>query len=216
MSVPRWVLALLISSLGVQLAWRSFQHPAAETTAQLPPPPGVQALRLASFGEPEAASRLAMVHLQSYRNPDYPRLIGWLDSILELDPESSYPLFAAARVYAETADAANSRLALEFVYRRFFDDPNRRWPWLAHAALLAKHRLKDLALARRYAQTLQRHATAPAVPAWAKQMEIFILEDLNELEAAKILIASLLRGGLLTDPAEIRYLTEKLEELQQR
>lgn len=216
MRVPRGVLAFLVVSLALQVGWQALRSPASALERELPPAPSVQALRLASFAEVEAASRLAMVHLQSYHSADYARLIRWLESILELDPRSQYPLFAAARVYAETADAARSRIALEFVYRRFLDDPNRRWPWLAHAALLAKHRLQDLALARRYAQALERHATAAEVPAWARQMEIFVLEDMNELEAARTLIAGLLRSGALTDPAEIRFLRQRLEELEKR
>jgi hypothetical protein len=47
-------------------------------------------------------------------------------------------------------------------------------------------------------------------------MEIFILEDLNELQAARVLIGSLLQSGSLDDPAELRFLKERLEELEQR
>lgn len=217
LAVPRWILAVLGLSVAAQIALQASHGPSsASAVEELPPPPGVDALRLAAFGEPEALSRLAMVHLQSYLNPDYRRLIGWLEAILELDPRSQYPLFSAARVYAETADPVRSRLALEFVYRQFLRDPDRRWPWLAHAALLAKHRLKDLPLARRYARALEQHARGADVPAWAKQMEIFILEDMNELEAAKILIGSLLESGVLHDPAELRFLQHKLEELEAR
>jgi hypothetical protein len=214
--VPRWVLALLGASLAAQVAWQALRDAGAAPPAELPPAPGARALRLASFGEAEAAARLAMVHLQSYRSPDYRRLIAWLESILELDPRSQYPLFAAARVYAETDDPARSRLALEFVERQFLRDPQRRWPWLAHATLLAKHRLKDLPLARRYARELERHAGAGDVPLWARQMEIFILEDMNELEAAKIVIGGLLESGVLNDPAELRFLKQRLEELESR
>lgn len=215
-AVPRWVLAILALSLATQIGWEARRETGPAAAVELPPAPGAQALRLASFGEPEAAARLAMVHLQSYRTPDYGRLVDWLDAILELDPRSQYPLFSAARVYAETADPLRSRMALEFVYRQFLHDPNQRWPWLAHAALLAKHRLKDLPLARRYAQALQRHASATDVPPWVKQMEIFILEDLDELEAARILIGSLLESGALHDPAEVRFLKQRLEELERR
>jgi hypothetical protein len=214
--VPRWVLALLALSLATQIAWEARRDTGAAAAPELPPAPGVQALRLASFGEPEALARLAMVHLQSYRTPDYGRLVGWLEAILELDPRSQYPLFSAARVYAETTDPARSRMALQFVYGQFLRDPNRRWPSLAHAALLAKHRLKDLPLARRYAQALRQYATGSDVPPWVNQMEIFILEDLNELEAARVLIGSLVRSGTLQDPAELRFLKQRLEELERR
>jgi len=215
-AVPRWVFAFLASSLALQIAWEARRDTGAAAAPELPPGPGVQALRLASFGEPEALARLAMVHLQSYRTPDYGRLVGWLDAILDLDPRSQYPLFSAARVYAETADPAGSRMVLEFVYRQFLRDPNRRWPLLAHAALLAKHRLKDLPLARRYAQALRQYATASDVPPWVSHMEIFVLEDLNELEAARVLIGSLVQSGILQDPAELRFLEQHLQELERR
>jgi hypothetical protein len=151
-----------------------------------------------------------------YQQLDYARLVAWLGSILALDPRSQYPLFSAARIYAEVPDPARSRLAMEWVYREFPADPNRRWPWLAHAALLAKHRLGDLALARRYAAAIDRHTTDPTVPLWAKQMEIFILEDMNELEAARIMIGGLLQSGRIRDPAELRFLKQRLEELEAR
>jgi len=129
---------------------------------------------------------------------------------------SEYPLFAAARVYAEVPDAARSRIALEFVYERFFADPDRRWPWLAHAALIAKHRLGDLPLARRYAQAIDRHTRSRDVPLWARQMEIFILEDMDELEAAKIMLGGLLERGEIDDPAEARFLQQRLQALEER
>ena len=224
--VPRAVLALLALSLAAQIAWQALRVDTTRSALDLPPAPSAPALRLASFGEAEAAARLTMLYLQSfdlgggnvapYRNLDYQRLVGWLESILALDPRSQYPLFAAARVYADTPDPARMRIMLDFVHRQFLADPDRRWPWLAHAALLAKHRLKDLALARRYAQALDRLARARDMPLWAKQMEIFILEDMNELEAAKIMIGGLLESGTITDPAELRFLKERLEQLGKR
>jgi hypothetical protein len=47
-------------------------------------------------------------------------------------------------------------------------------------------------------------------------MEIFILEDMNELEAAKIMIGGLLLSGKISDPAELRFLKQRLEELEER
>jgi hypothetical protein len=225
-AVPGWLWALLAASLAAQIAWQGARPPAAPAAADLPPAPRAEALRLASFGEPQAAARLLMLYLQSfdmggantlrYQQLDYGRLVEWLASILALDPRSQYPLFSAARIYAEVPDPARSRIAMDFIYREFLRDPNRRWPWLAHAALLAKHRLGDLALARRYAAAIDRHTTDPSVPLWARQMEIFILEDMNELEAAKIMIGGLLLSGKISDPAELRFLKQRLEELEER
>jgi len=51
---------------------------------------------------------------------------------------------------------------------------------------------------------------------WAKQMQIFILEDLNELEAAKIMLGGLLESGRIRDPAEAQFLRQRLQELEAR
>lgn len=139
-AVPGAVWVVLALSLAGQIAWQAMRAPDAAAAAELPPPPRPEALHLASFGEPEATARVAMLYVQAFDlRVDYRRLVGWLESILELDPRSQYPLFSAARIYAEAPDPARSRTALEFVYREFFRDPERRWPWLAHAALVAKH-----------------------------------------------------------------------------
>jgi hypothetical protein len=225
-SVPAWLWSFLSASLAAQLFLHALAPSRGGQAEDLPPAPRPAALRLASFGEPEAAARLAMLYLQAfdlgggnslpYQRLDYSRLIAWLDAIVALDPRSQYALFCAARVYAEIPDATRKRQMLDFIYREFLVDPNRRWPWLAHAALLAKHELKDLPLARRYAAAIDRYTTAPDVPLWAKQMEIFILEDMNELEAARIMLGGLLASGQITDPAEARLLEQRLEELQRR
>jgi len=224
--VPRWLWLFLAAALSAQVAWQAMQRPAAPAAVDLPPAPTAGALRLASLGEPEAAARVFMLYLQAfdlggtnslpYRELDYERLIGWLRAILALDPRSEYPLFSAARLYAEVSDPGKSRRMLEFIHDEYLKDPNRRWQWLAHAALVAKHRLKDLALARRYAATLDRHTTAGHVPLWAKQMEIFILEDMGEVEAARIMLGGLLESGTVTDPAELRFLHERLRALEDR
>jgi len=213
---PLWIL--LGASLVAQLAWQAGLGPPRPTAAELPPPPSAQALRLASFGEAEAGARLSMLYLQAFeiRSLDYARLRDWLRSVLELDPRSQYALFAASRIYAEHPDAARSRVMLEFVHEQFLLDPDRRWPWLAHCALLAKHRLKDLPLARRYAAAIDRHTRAADVPLWARQMEIFILEEMNELEAARIMLGGMLASGAVSDPGEARFLKERLEELEAR
>jgi len=224
--VPAIVWIALAIALAAQIGWRSASSRPALAAADLPPAPSVAALRLAALGEPEALARLSMLYLQAYdyggtnttpySRLDYGRLIAWLDAIVALDPRSDYPLFAAARVYADNADPARARLALEFIYRQFLADPDRRWASMAHAALVAKHRLKDLPLARRYAAAIDRHTRAPDVPLWARQMEVFILEDMNELEAARILLGGMLASGNIKDPQEAAFLARRLKELEER
>jgi hypothetical protein len=224
--VPGWLWGFLAAALAAQLATHAGAPARRVSEQDLPPPPRAPVLRLASFGEPQALARIAMLYVQAfdlggtnampYQRLNYSRLIGWLEAIVALDPQSQYALFCAARIYAENRDPARMRQMLDFLYREFFADPNRRWPWLAHAALLAKHELKDLPLARRYAAAIDRYTTASDVPLWAKQMEIFILEDMNELEAARIMIGGLLESGRISDPGELRLLRERLHELERR
>lgn len=225
-AVPGWVLAMLGAALAAQIGWRLAQRADAPAAEDLPPAPSASALRLASFGEPAALARLSMVWLLAfdargdnviaYQRLDYARLIAWLRAILALDPASAVPLFAAARIYAENADPARMRAMLDFIAQEFAADPNRRWPALAHAALLAKHRLQDLPLARRYAAAIDRHTRAPNIPLWAKQMQIFILEDMDELEAARVMLGGLLQSGTVTDPGEAAFLRHRLQELEER
>jgi len=225
-AVPGWIRGALLAGLAAQLGVQALRPPPAAAAEDLPPAPRAQALRAASLGEPAALSRLAVLYLQAYdlgagnalpyQRLDYARLVQWLRAIVDTDPRSEYALFVAARVYADVADPAKCRAMLAFIHEAFLQDPNRRWPWLAHAALLAKHRLQDLPLARRYAADIERLATDPGIPLWARQMEIFILEDLNELEAAKIMLGGLLATGRISDPQERRFLQGRLEELERK
>lgn len=225
-AVPGWILCLLAAAVAAQIGWQVTRRAETPSAADLPGAPSAQVMRLASLGETAALARLAMVWLQAfdsrgdnaipYRRLDYGRLIDWLAAIQATDPRSGYPLFAAARVYAENGDAQKARRVLDFIEAEFARDPNRRWAALAHAALLAKHRLHDLPLARRYAAAIQRQTTDPTVPVWARQMEVFILEEMNELEAAKVMLGGLLATGRIKDAEERRFLQGRLEEIERR
>ncbi|HEX7983326.1 MAG TPA: hypothetical protein VF616_07400 [Duganella sp.] len=224
-AVPRAVFALLAAALAAQLLWQASAPTPRARARELPPAPSLAALRLAALGEPVALSKAAMLYVQGFdeqagvsiawRELDYGKVALWLRRVLELDPRGQYPLLAASEVYGAVSDPARARLMLEFVHERFLEDPDRRWPWLAHAALVARHRLHDLPLARRYARDIRLRATGPRVPAWARELEVFMLEDMNELDAARALIGGLLRDGLITDPHELKFLSERLDRLNQ-
>lgn len=225
-AVPAWLWTALAATLAAQVAWHALLPLPRLDADDLPPAPRPGALRLASFGEAPAAARLALLYVQAfdlgganqlpYQKLDYRRLSGWLDAALQLDPRSDYPLFLASRVYTEVRDPQRMRTMMDFVYRAFMADPDRRWPALAHCAILAKHRLRDLPLARTYAGAIARLTHSSTAAPWARQMEVFILEDMDELEAARILLGAMLEGGEIDDPAEARYLRQRLQELETR
>lgn len=220
--VPRPVLLALAGALALQLWWQAAQPAPPARAEQLGTPPSMSTLRLASLGEPVAVSKLMLLHLQSHDDQpgaaiafgqlDYTAVRAWLARILELDPRAQAPLLAASQVYGAVDDPARVRLMLDFVHARFDEDPDRRWPWLAHAALVARHRLHDLPLARSYAQAIRLRATGPGVPAWARQLEIVILEDMDEQASARALIGGLIESGQVTDPNELRFLERRLKK----
>ncbi len=217
--VPRSALLVLAAALALQLAWPGGRARPAPAPAPIRPPPSGALLRVASLGEPVALAKGLMLYLQGAEGPaslnqvDYGALRDWLGALLDLDPRGQYPLLAASEIYAAASDPARTRLMLDFVYQRFADDPDRRWPWLAHAALVARHRLHDLPLARRYAQAIRTRTTPGRVPAWAAQLEIFILEDMNEADSARALIGAMLASGQVRDPNELAFLARRLQQL---
>ena len=223
-TVPGVVLGLLAAALAAQIVLKTAEPRPAATALDLPDPPPRAALRLAAMGEPIATANLLSLYLQAFdtqpgisipfKDLDYVKVESWLTSILELDPPGQYPLMMASQIYAQVPVMQKQRRMLDFTYREFLIDPNRRWRWLAHAAIMAKHRLSDPALALRYARALSEQATAPSVPDWAKQMHIFVLEDMGEIETVKILLGGLLVSGTVTDPHEMHFLTERLKALQ--
>lgn len=221
-AVPRAVKIMLVTALALQIAWHATAPKPVASASALGMPPAVSSLRVASFGEPVVLSHLLVLYLQAFDNQpgvsipfkdlDYGAVEAWLSAALELDPRGQYPLMMAAHLYAQVPDEAKQRRMLEFVRREFLRDPNRRWRWLAHAAIVAKHRLNDLPLALRYAEDIATHASSAS--SWARQMRIFIREDMGEGEAAAIMLGGLLESGEVTDPAEINFLTQRLEALK--
>ena len=222
--VPAWVLWCLPITLALQILFRIAQPAPTIVAGQLQPPPSLNFLRLASLGEPIGLASALDLYLQAFDTQpgisipfgklDYHNIVLWLDRISSLDPASAYPFLLASQVYSQVPDPARQRAMLDFVFRKFHEDPLRRWRWLAHAAILAKHQLKDTQLALTYARAIAKEANDPSVPSWAKQMQIFLLEDLGEYEAAKILLGGLLASGTVTDEHEIRFLMERLKALE--
>ncbi len=221
-AVPRAVWLALLAALAVQITFQAAQPKPVASAAALDAPPPLAALRVAALGEPVVLAQLMTLYLQAFDNQpgisipfrdlDYPRVIEWLATILELDPRGQYPLLMAAQLYAQVPDPARQRLMLEFVHQQYAHDPDRRWRWLAHAAILAKHRLRDNALALAYARDIAR--LAPAALSWARQMHIFILEDIGEVESAKILLGGLLASGEIRDERELHFLGQRLEAME--
>ncbi len=224
--VPKSILAVLILSFFIQCFWHfTFTNFVAKRHA-LPEPPKASFIRLASLDDSVSAAKLLMLWLQAFDNQpgvsiplkelNYDRVIQWMNLILEVDNKIQYPLLAAIRFYAEVQDEEKQRKMIAYVSNKFIEKPNERWATMAHAVYMAKHRVKDVALALDIAKLIRQYAKGDNVPYWAKQMEIFILEDMGELESAKIIIGGLLESGELQDAHQRKFLGQRLEEIEQR
>jgi len=224
--VPASVKIFLLFSLVLQLLWHSVQEPVVAKAEDLAPPLSTRTYVMSSFGEPIAVSKFLNLWLQAFDNQpgasisfhqlNYPLLTKWLDTILALDPRGHYPMLVAARVYGSIKDPEKQRIMTEYIFRKFNENPNKYWRWLAHAIITAKHEIKDNALALKYANALAEKATGKDVPYWAKDMKIIALEDMGEVEAAKILVGALIDSGEITDPYELKFLTQKIATLEEK
>ncbi len=224
-AIPPWVVILLAAALALQTASGLLRPSPRAAAVDLPMPPSEATLKVLAVGDPIPLGQMTALQLQAFDNQpgvsipfaalDYSRVQAWLDRILALDPAAQYPLLMASHLYAQVSGHPDKQRQMsEFVYRKFLDDPDRRWPSLAHVAIMAKHRLNDLPLALRYADAIRDHARGADVPSWARQMHIFIREDMGEVETAKILLGGLLASGTVTDPHEQRFLMERLKTLE--
>jgi hypothetical protein len=216
-------LALAAAALA-QLLLAAVQPAPAGHAEALSAPPAQSVLRVSCLGDPIPFAQLLVLWLQAFDNQpgvsipflqlDYEKIEAWLSRILELDPDSQYALLLASQVYAQVPDPARQRRMLDLVYRSFLQDPAQRWRWLAHASIMAKHRLQDPGLALLYARALRERTRADEIPGWARQLEIFIYEDVGQYQAAKVLLGGLLDSGAITDPHEQRFLIGRLKQIE--
>ncbi|MBL1141972.1 MAG: hypothetical protein HND53_08085 [Proteobacteria bacterium] len=224
--VPKSIWFLLLLSLAFQCLWHFSFTKLTVKQQDLPSAPQPSLVKLISLDDSITAAKLLMLWLQAFDNQpgisiplkdlNYDRVIDWLDLILKLDDKTQYPLLAGVRFYAEVSDVGKQRKMIDYVSQKFIEKPDERWPLMTHAVYIAKHRIKDVDLALRCAQLIRQYAKRANIPHWAKQMEIFILEDMGELESAMVLIGGLLESGELDDPHQRQFLGQRLEEIKQR
>ena len=223
---PKALWFLLALSLALTAGLSTLRGAPKASAEELGLPPSALGARLISLDEPVALAKILNLVVQAhdaqpglslaYGQLNYEQLVQWLDLSLALDPAGQYPLMAGARLYTQkSADEARQRKMTDWVASRFLDDPERRWQWMAHVAYVAKFQFKDLPLAMQYAETLRlKTEHMPSVPAWARQLSIFLRIQMKDSDAAKFLIGGLLSSGEIKDPNELRFLAYTLDQLE--
>jgi hypothetical protein len=215
---------LLCACLAANVLFQRLNPPAWTDLGELGAPPPAPLVRIASLGENSLAGYLAMLYLQDFNVPlgratplaamDRSAVIRWLDLATGLDADSRYPQLLAARHFAETGTPEQRRSMLDWIYRRFQERPNERWPWLVHAVFAARHVLHDERLAETYAAALRTQVTDPEAPSWVVQMDLLLRADLGEAEDAQAILAGLIGAGQIRSPGELKFLESRIAAAQ--
>jgi hypothetical protein len=215
---------LLFACLAANVLFQRLNAPAWTDVGDLDTPPRIELARVASLGENAFAGYVADLFLQNFNvslgraTPvaamDRSTVIRWLDLATHLDADSRYPLLLASRHFAETGTPEQRRYMLDWIYQRFQEQPNERWPWLVHALFAARHVLHDDALAKAYAAALRTRVTDPKAPSWVVQMDLLLRADLGEADDAKVLLAGLIDAGQIRSTGELEFLESRIAVVQ--
>jgi hypothetical protein len=215
---------LLCTCLAANVLFQRLNPPVWTDVGDLDTPPRLDLTRAASLGENALAGYLADLFLQNFNVSlgratavaamDRGAVIRWLDLSTDLDADSRYPMLLAARHFAETGTPEQRKSMLAWIYQRFQERPNERWPWLVHAVFAARHVLHDNALAETYAAALRTRVTDPTAPSWVAQMDLLLRADLGEAEDARAILAGLIGAGQIRSPGELRFLESRIAAAQ--
>ena len=215
---------LLCLCLSANVLFQRLNAPAWTDVGDLDTPPGLPLTRVASLGEDTFAGYLLVLFLQNFNVSlgratavaamDRGTVIRWLDLSTELDADSRYPLLLAARHFAESGTPEQRRRMLDWIYQRFQERPNERWPWLVHGVFAARHVLHDQRLAESYAAALRTRVTDPKAPSWVAQMDLLLRADLGEAEDARAILAGLIDAGQIRSPGELKFLQSRIAAAQ--
>ena len=227
-AAPRGLWAAGILALAAQLCLHKYASApqVSERDLQLSRPPAEILLHAAAFGDSPSLGRVLMLNLQAFDNQqgvsilytdlDYDILGLWLDRIVALDEKSEYPHFTAAKIYTAPPDEPRRRKMVEWVRRHFRAAPDERWEWMAYVTNLVRYQIKDESLALEMAREIRALTSPGKTPGWARQMEVFFLENDSEYAASANLLANLLEAGEVTDPSEFSFLLTRLEEIVEK
>lgn len=221
---PIKIVGMLLVALSMQLGYGAIKAQPMVRAEDLAAPPSQPILELLALGDKTAFSRILMIWLQNFDNQpglalrftnlDYENLAKWLNVILAIDPKSDYPLFAALNFYVLNPDKQRTRRMLQFLHDQYQYDPKKRWRWLAFAAVTAKHRLKDDALALKFLNDLDDKVGRGELPRWVLGVKLSVMRSLGELESARVLVGGMLHSGKISEPSEIKFLSDWLEALE--
>jgi hypothetical protein len=222
-NLKRGVNFFLASALALNLAlWEGSRDMFAKW-AGVPPVPSTVGANMMTLGDSEFSYRSFALTLQNLgdgggqttplKDYDYKKLGKWFWLLNSLDPASEHLPLVAAYYFGAVHDMPqDAAVVVDFLSKIGQNPAGDKWRWLAQAAFLAQHRVKDLHLALDIAYTLSRMQPIGGhpLPSWAREYPAFVLKAQGEKESARKLMETM----LLTEenPAEINFIKSFLTE----
>ena len=164
----------------------------------VPDVPGKAAVKALSFGDEEFYFRLLGMDLQNAGDTfgrftelykyDFKKLHAWFTLLDALDAQSDFIPFLASYYYSETQHIKDTRYVVDYLYEHSAWRPKEKYWWLAQAAYIAQHKLKDEDLALKVASPLEH---AEGAPLWVRELPAFVHEKRGEMDDAKVLLMRL-------------------------
>lgn len=206
--------SFLLQTIGILLcvmvvangAFWAYSNDIQPRWANVPPPPEKNRTVASFLGDEGLAYRVSAFLLQNYGNTsgagvialkdyDYGRLAGWFRLLKLIDARSDYVPFMAAYYFSATQDPSQLDSVIDYLADVGRDKSGEKWRWLAQAVYLAKHRQNDLPKALKLAHELSQQYR-PGMPAWSKQMEAIISNDIGDKKMAYAIMLGILTSNV--------------------
>lgn len=169
----------------------------------VPPVPKINTLVMGFLGDNQFAFRASAIALQNYgsvgetqslKDYNYETLGGWFNLLDRLDPKSNYVPYLAAYYYGAVQDPSMLGPVISYLEKVGMYEGQGRWRWLAQAAYLARHRMKDTDWAIRIARKLGSIYKPGEMPVWTLNMESMLTADMGDKQAAYLLMLEILKN----------------------
>lgn len=190
------VRIVLILALAAQIFfWDSMKDikPNLEITPEIPTANQTAAF---SLGDEQTYFRLKTLELQmagdtfgrttALKDYDFPLLKKWFFFLDTLDSKSNFTPSIAAYYFARTQNPPDVIYPLDYLEAHADKDPGEKWWWYSQAIYLANSVLGDKQRSLQIAKKLR--AAEGDLPMWARQMEVFMHEDLGDKDTAEAIM----------------------------
>ncbi len=167
----------------------------------VPPAPKMSSAKISFLDDISLGYRVYGLALQNFgsigqtqnlKAYNYDNLGRWFVLMDALDSKSHFMPYMAAYYFGATPDEKQLKPVIAYLEKAGMKPGPQNWRWLAQAAYLARHRMKDMDEALRIARKLGS-IYKPPMPIWTRNMEPMLKADLGDKQAAYLLMLEILK-----------------------